>query len=423
MQRRNFFGTLVAGGGLSMLGGALPAGALAQAPVPAPRPGQDRAYMAGLLQKIAEPVLSSMARGALKREFDMELSPVWDGRDRNVGYLECFGRLMSGCAPWLALPDDASAEGRVRKHLRELALQSFVHAVDPKSPDYLAWGDNFQVLVDSAYFTSALMRAPRALWDPLDRTTKERIIARVKDLRRILPLYTNWLLFAAMNEAFLLSIGEAHDPLRLNTAIDKVEEWYVGDGWIKDGEHFHFDYYDSFVIYPMLIMVLEQASRHHAQVRGKAEEKLALAVKRAQRLGEHLERFVSPIGTFPPLGRSATYRTGAFQVLAFLAWRKELPASLPEGQVRAALQSVHQATWAHPSNFSAKGFLTLGFTGHQPSIADVYSNSGSMYIATESFLALGLPENDSYWTSPAQEWTQQKAYSQKPFPRDGYVSY
>ena len=92
-----------------MLGGGLPAGALAQAPVPAPRPGQDRAYMAGLLQKIAEPVLSSMARGALKREFDMELSPVWDGRDRNVGYLECFGRLMSGCAPWLALPDDGDS--------------------------------------------------------------------------------------------------------------------------------------------------------------------------------------------------------------------------------------------------------------------------------------------------------------------------
>jgi hypothetical protein len=108
---------------------------------------------------------------------------------------------------------------------------------------------------------------------------------------------------------------------------------------------------------------------------------------------------------------------------ALLAWRKQLPASLPEGQVRAALQSIHQATWAHSSNFSAKGFLTLGFAGHQPGIADVYSNSGSMYIATESFLALGLPENDSYWTSPAQEWTQQKAYSQKPFPRDGYVSY
>ena len=149
-----------------------------------------------------------MARGALKREFGMELSPVRDGRDRNVGYLECFGRLMSGCAPWLALPDDASAEGRVRKHLRELALQSFVHAVDRKSPDYLAWGDDFQAVVDSAYFTRALMRAPRALWDPLDRTTKERIIARIKELRRILPLYTNWLLFEAGATAYPL-IGTA----------------------------------------------------------------------------------------------------------------------------------------------------------------------------------------------------------------------
>ncbi len=394
------------------------------APAPMPVPASDeRAFMAGLLQRIAEPVLVNMGRGELKKHFELELSPTWDGRDVNVAYLECFGRLMSGCAPWLALPDDASAEGRVRQRLRNLALQGLALSVDPKSPDYLPWEDNFQVLVDSAFFTSALMRAPKALWEPLDRTAKDRIITRIKVLRRILPLNTNWLLFAAMNEAFLLSVGERHDPLRLNTAIDRMEQWYVGDGWIKDGESFHFDYYNSFVIYPMLIQVLEVAERHRAQVRGKADEKLALAVRRAQRFGEHLERFISPTGTFPPIGRSATYRTAAFQVLAHLAWRKQLPASLPEGQVRAALTAVHTASWSHPANFTPKGFLTLGFAGHQPGLADVYSNNGSMYIATESFLALGLPAGDSYWTSPGQEWTQVKAYSHKPFPKDGYVTY
>lgn len=419
MQRRNFLGTLLMGSGAG-LAGAAPSLASPQA---GPAAGTERQYLAGLLQRIAEPVLSNMARAQLKKDFELELSPTWDGRDRNVAYLECFGRLASGCAPWFALPDDGSAEGRTRKRLRELALQSFVHAVDPNSPDYLAWGDNFQVLVDSAYFTSALMRAPQALWDPLDRTTKERIVREIKGLRRILPLYTNWLLFAAMNEAFLLSIGESHDPLRLTIAIDKMEGWYVGDGWIKDGERFHFDYYNSFVIYPMLIQVLEKVIKHRSPIHGDPGEKLALAVKRAQRFGEHLERFISPIGTFPPIGRSATYRTGAFQVLAFLAWRKQLPQTLPEGQVRSAMHALHQATWRHADNFTSKGYLTLGFAGHQPHMADIYTNNGSVYIGTESFLALGLPENDSYWTSPGQDWTQKKAYSGQPFPRDGYVSH
>jgi beta-galactosidase len=52
MQRRHFIGTLMAGGAL---GAAAPA-------LSAPAPNEDRAYMAGLLQKMAEPVLSNMAR-------------------------------------------------------------------------------------------------------------------------------------------------------------------------------------------------------------------------------------------------------------------------------------------------------------------------------------------------------------------------
>ena len=74
------------------------------------------------------------------------------------------------------------------------------------------------------------MRAPRQLWDPLDGVTKSRIIAELKQLRRISPPYTNWLLFAAMNEAFLLSIGEEYDRMRIDLTLKKLNEWYVGDG-------------------------------------------------------------------------------------------------------------------------------------------------------------------------------------------------
>ncbi|RZJ85378.1 MAG: DUF2264 domain-containing protein [Massilia sp.] len=420
MERRNFIRAAV----LAPSAAALSApGHAASAPA-AGTPGQERAHQLNLLRQMAEPVLGLMAKGELKKRFALELSPTWDGRDPSVAYLECFGRLISGIAPWLALPVDDTAEGGLRQRLQQQALQCYANSVDPKNSDYLTWKGHGQALVDSAYFTNALMRAPKVLWVPLDAATKGRIVAEIKGLRRIEVPYINWLLFAAMNEAWLLSIGEEHDPMRMNGAIRKINEWYIGDGWIKDGQDFHFDYYSSYVMYPMLIEILEVlVAKKGPFWNAKPDDLLAQATKRAQRYCEHLERFIGPQGSYPPIGRSLTYRTAVFQPLALLAWRKQLPASLPEGQVRAALHAAHVAVWDGPSNFTKDGFLTIGFRGRQPELGDWYSNNGSMYIASAGLLALGLPAGDSYWTSPAQDWTQKKAFGGARFPKDYPVSY
>ena len=382
-------------------------------------PVSDREYLWKLLAAVVTPVLESMSKGELHKKMQVEVSPTWDGRDKRVAYLECFGRLMDGLAPWLTLPDDDSEEGKVRKKLREQALMSYVHAVDPKSPDYLLWRKEGQPLVDSAFFSSALLRAPKHLWEPLDKTTKERIVTELKLLRRVKPPYSNWLLFAAMNEAFLLSVGKDYDPMRVDLAVKKINEWYVGDGWYADGERFHFDYYNSFVIQPMLLKVTEVIVERNRMEKAIYEQ----ALRRIQRYCEHLERLVSPEGTFPPIGRSLTYRTGAFQPLALLALRKQLPEKLSEGQVRAALVAVHQRIFSNPANFNEDGFLTIGFAGHQPELGDSYSNNGSMYLTSESFLPLGLPANDSFWTAKCEDWTAKKAYRNDKFNKDYPVNY
>jgi hypothetical protein len=413
----------------SFLGSALGAGTLAAAPAAAAPRGLgdgtgDRLYMVDLLARMAGPVLGPMSEGRLQAVFKPELSPTWDGRNSKVAYLEAFGRLIAGIAPWLALPDDASVEGRLRARLRGQALASYSHSVDPASPDYLFWRAEAQPLVDSAYFTNALLRAPKQLWEPLDASTKKRIVAEIKGLRRVSPPYTNWLLFAAMNEAFLLSIGEDWDPVRIDLAIRKINEWYVGDGWYADGPHFHFDHYGSYVIHAMLVEILEVLQATQAKFNSlDAKALLDQAYKRMQRYGEHLERLVAPDGSYAPIGRSLTYRTAVFQPLGLLAWRKRLPKSLPEGQVRAATLAAQRAVFRFPSNFDTQGYLTIGFTGHLPGLGDWYSNSGSMYIASESLIALGLPADDSYWTAPALPWTSRKAFAGEDFPKDYYVDY
>jgi hypothetical protein len=375
----------------------------------------DRQYWADLAYQIAAPVLSNMSKGELSKNMQLELSPTWDGRDKQVTYMEAFGRLMDGIAPWLSLPDDDSAEGRQRKQLREWALKSYANAVNPQSPDYLLWHKEGQPLVDAAFIASSFLRAPKHLWEPLDTLTKQRYVKEFQQLRRVDPPYSNWLLFSATVETFLLSIGAKYDTYRIHSAIRKIEEWYVGDGWYSDGEHFAFDYYNSFVIQPMYVQVLDELLKRRKIVK---KEILEIARKRMQRFGSILERFISPEGSFPIFGRSMTYRLGVFQPLALLAWKEYLPEELPEGQVRAALLATMKRMFSVEGNFNEKGFLKLGFVGHQPNLADRYTNNGSLYLTSEIFLPLGLPAGHSFWTSPAQDWTAKKAWNGSDFPKD-----
>lgn len=417
IERRSFVATV--------LGGASIAAAPRMSQSKFVSPGTaDREYMLGLLAKMAAPVLGPMSQGQLQSTFKPAVSPTWDGRNLKVAYLECFGRLMAGIAPWLGLPADDTAEGRLRARFLGQAQASFVHSVDPASPDYLLWRSEGQPLVDSAFYTNAFLRAPKQLWHPLDRVTKQRVIDEIKGLRRVAPPYSNWLLFAAMNEVFLLSIGESWDPLRVDLAIRKMNEWYVGDGWYSDGTRFHFDHYGSYVIHPMLVEVLEVVAATGARLSGlNAPELLDQAYRRMQRYGEHLERLIGPDGSYAPIGRSLTYRTAAFQPLGLLAWREKLPPSLPPGQVRAATLAAQRAIFLNPTNFDSKGYLTIGFAGQQPALGDSYSNAGSMYLVAESLLALGLPAKHSFWTSAALPWTSKKAFANEPFPKDYYVNY
>lgn len=423
MRRRDFLTVAAMGAAVGATG--LPVGAEAATAKPNTPTNHldDHAYFTALLKKITAPVLELMASERLHTDFPLEVSPNADGRDKRVAYLECFGRTIAGAAPWLALegsgPDQAD-----RLKLREQAIQAYEHSVNPKSADYLNWDlGQGQMLVDSAYYTQAMLRAP-VLWQAQSKKTQKRIVEVIKSLRDVAPPYTNWLLFAAMNEAFLMQVGEKYDPIRLDLAIRKFQEWYMGDGWFADGEHFAFDYYNSYVIHPMMLDILEVMVNKEAYFwHGDIKDVHATQLKRSQRFAEHLERLISPTGTYPPIGRSLTYRTTAFQPLAQLALKHQLPETLPPGQVRAALRAVHEAIFNNPSNFTSDGFLQIGFAGADPNLGDWYSNNGSMYITTASFLPLGLPPTDAFWTSPAKAWTQKLAFAGEPFRKDYSVTY
>ena len=377
-------------------------------------PPSDRQQWADLCYKIAQPILENMSKGELQKNMQLELSPTWDGRDKRVAYLEAFGRLMAGISPWLSLPADNTAEGQQRRQLQEWALQAYKNAVDPQSPDYLLWEGPTQILVDAAYIAESFLRAPDATWKLLDEVTRQRYIQCFKGLRIIRPAYNNWLLFRAMTEAFLLSIGEEADRFALTVAVNKLNEWYLSDGWYSDGPEFALDYYNSYVINPMYVEILEvcKAKKFLTPV------STVLAICRMQRFNVFIERLISPEGTYPAFGRSVIYRMGAFQTLALASWKYGLPEGLSNGQVRSALSTVMRNMFSIEGNFDDKNFLRLGFAGHQPELANYYTNNGSLYMTALVFMPLALPVTHPFWSDQAAEWTSQKAWSGKPFPID-----
>ena len=92
--------------------------------------------------------------------------------------------------------------------------------------------------------------------------------------------------------------------MRVDYALRQHEQWYKGDGLYGDGPELHWDYYNSFVIHPMLLDVLDDVGDQSPAWQRMKEPVAA----RARRYASILERLIAPDGSFPPIGRSIAYR-------------------------------------------------------------------------------------------------------------------
>jgi hypothetical protein len=410
--RRDFLKLAATAGLIGPACGAIQDSAAAPAPVAASGP-QARAYWSGLARRLASPLLSALAERRLKTTMPVEAHPKSEGHGQYT-YLEGLGRLLAGIAPWLELGADATVEGKERDRLASLARAAIDAGTDPASPDFLAFAQGRQPLVDAAFLAQAMVRAPDELWHKLEPRVQHNVIAALQSSRSIQPYDNNWTLFATMVEVFLHRAGAKRDDVRLFEGITKHREWYLGDGFYGDGAEFHWDYYNSFVIQPMLVESLEVVGHETAELnafRVQARERLT-------RLAAVQERLVAPDGSYPVIGRSIVYRCGAFQGLALAAWRYLLPMGVSPAQARVALTRVIQRTMEAPGTFDAQGWLQIGLAGHQPGLGETYISTGSTYLCSVALLPLGLPADDAFWSTPPVKTTWEKAWAGENLPAD-----
>lgn len=375
----------------------------------------DRQYWLSMLDKIAKPVLSNLAENRLKERMPVVLSPKVDNREwrTKAAYLEAFGRTLSGIGPWLNGEGGTKEEVALRNQYRQWATKAVANAVNPAAKDYLQW-EGGQPLVDASFFALGLVRCPW-LWEHLDSTVKQQVVTALLSTRATVPSYSNWILFSGMVEAFFCRYGYAYDKVRIEFGVREfLQHWYVGDGFFSDGMNFAFDYYNSYVIQPYLTTILRVLNE-----KGRAYEVfLTKLAQVTQRYAVIQERLIAPDGSFPVTGRSITYRGGAFHHLANMSLQHQLPPGLHPAQVRSGLTAVLRKTTESGTTFTKDGWLNLGLYGLQPDLADLYINTGSLYLCMNLFLPLGLPDTDEFWSTPAEPWTSTKVWSGQDFPGD-----
>ena len=368
---------------------------------------EDRRYWLQVLARVADPVLQAASQGRLKELMPVEAPHGNLAERQEFTHLEALGRLLTGIAPWLESGSEDGAEGTLRSQYAELSRMAIRSGTDPASPDFMNFNKGSQPVVDAAFLAQAILRAPTELWHKLDAPTQHNVTVAFESTRPIRPGYDNWLLFSAMIEAALSFMGAWWDPMRIDYAIRTLNSWYKGDGVYGDGPFFHWDYYNSFVIHPMLLNILDTISK----VSNSWESFRPEVLVRAQRYAAVQELLIGPDGAFPPIGRSLCYRIGAFHLLAEISRRRQLPKEISPAQVRSALTAVMHRTMDAPCTFDERGWLTVGFYGHQPSIAEPYISTGSCYLCSVAWLPLGLPKADPFWSAPAALWTSKKAWS------------
>lgn len=285
----------------------------------------------------------------------------------------------------------AGAGGNVPPELLERYASGLTAGTDPAHP--YAWPaltDMSQQLVEAASIALALHETRPWLFDRLSPGERDRVVAWLAGFVGRRTPDNNWVLFRVIVEQFLAEAGGPYERGEITGGLERIEEWYAGDGWYSDGKGKNFDYYCGWALhlYPSL----------WARMAGDTGRR-ELYAARLHRFLQQYQHFFAADGGPVHQGRSLTYRFATVAPLWLGALTGASP--LPPGRTRRIASGAlrHFAERGAPDE---RGLLTLGWYDAYLPIAQDYSGPASPYWASKAFLGLLLPPEHPVWTDPEQ---------------------
>lgn len=305
-----------------------------------------------------------------------------------VGEFEGFARLFWGMIPFFA--------GGYHYPEAEQALRAGIIAgTDPNHESY--WGEpggllrshRDQRLVEMAPIGLALALCPEIFWDPLSPLEKERLGTWLRLCMDRPYNDNNWLFFRVMVSLGLHRVGVAFDLAAVESHLDRLESFYIADGWYEDGVMGRYDHYIAFAMHLYGLI--------YARVAGERDpERASRFRERATTFAPHYAAWFADTGAGLPYGRSLTYRFAHASFWGALAYADCTPYGWGtlKGLVLRNLRYWSEQPIAHPN-----GVLSLGYGYTNPAMIEEYSTDGSPLWALKAMLPLALGPEHPFWTA------------------------
>lgn len=306
--------------------------------------------------------------------------------DPEVAQMEGFSRVMWGLIPLLA-------GGSINEELLQFCLAGMTNGTDPSHEEY--WGeviDFDQRLVEMASLGFALAFIPDRIWEKLSLSAQQNLYNWLNQINSHPVWDCNWLFFHVLVNVGFYKLGLPYDKVQMESNLQRIEEFYLKDGWYSDGAYGHCDYYVPFAIHYYGLL--------YAKLMGEEDPERASRFK--SRAGEFAKQFIywfAEDGRAIPYGRSLAYRfaQGAFWgALAFADVESFSPGVLKGLFLR------HLRWWFKQPIFTNDGVMTIGYAYPNLIMAENYNAPGSVYWAMKAFLPLALSEDHPFWQAEEQ---------------------
>jgi hypothetical protein len=278
------------------------------------------------------------------------------------------------------------------------ALERYHAALDagtrPGHPE--AWptiGHHDQSLVEATAIAVSLHWGRPWPWTLLPERIQGQVVRWLSSGRTSWCADNNHVLFGATVQAFLASVGADHDAAAIDGALNRIDEWYAGDGWYSDGTGRRFDHYNAwtFHLYPFII---EQLLAGLPPSCGGAVAAFDVYRSRLRMFLDDYQHLFDATGSPLIHGRSLIYRFGMAAPLWMGALQGASP--LPPGRTRR-LASGMLSGFVTAGTIDT-GVLDLGWKRPAPDLLQSYNASGSPLWASKGFLGLLLPADHPVWT-------------------------
>ncbi|MFT4107673.1 MAG: DUF2264 domain-containing protein [Lacrimispora sp.] len=280
------------------------------------------------------------------------------------------------------------------KGFEEIYLKGLENGTDPAHPEYWGgFGDYDQRFVEMAAIASGLIFTPEKLWEPLCEEGKKNLAKWLYGINEHIIPDCNWQFFMILVNVALKKLDCRYSQERLSSGLEKIESYYIGEGWYRDGGSSQKDYYISFALHYYGLL-------YAAAMEDEDPERCLNFKERAKVFARDFIYWFDENGSALPYGRSLSYRFGeaAFWSAYVFAGLDEIPAGVVKG-----ILSRHLNWWLEQKIFDRDGVLTIGYAYPNLIMAERYNAPGSPYWGMKTLLCLGLPDDHPFWQAEAEE--------------------